>query len=337
MRRGCALVLLGLAACSYPATPVDVTTRLTTLIAGRVPAGDTWPIDATDAESLLTSADLEILRATPTRGGKTGAHRLRVRFPARGRTLEVKWKVAPPGDGDAYNNSPRREVAAYRVQQWILDPAEYVVPTIAVRCLPTTTHAPSDPAEAATLPGTTCVLGTLALWLQHVHVADPPYDPARFVRDARYAHHLANFNLVTYLIDHQDAKVGNFLTADDEANPRLFSVDNGITFGNLRHYYAGINWNRIHVPAFTRRTVERLRAVGPADLASLATVAELHADAHGRLWPAEPGRCLDPEAGFRWRDGVLQLGLTKDEITRVGERVRTVLDRVDRAELALLD
>jgi hypothetical protein len=164
-------------------------------------------------------------------------------------------------------------VAAYRVQQWILDPAEYVVPTIAVRCLPATTRVPADPAsETATFPGTTCVLGTLALWLRHVHVADPPYDPARFVRDARYAHHLANFNLVTYLIDHQDAKAGNLLAADDEANPRLFSVDNGITFGTLRHNYAVINWNRMHVPALTRRAVERLRAVGPADLASLATV-----------------------------------------------------------------
>jgi hypothetical protein len=181
------------------------------------------------------------------------------------------------------------------------------------------------------------VLGTLALWLRHVHVADPPYDPARFVRDARYAHHLANFNLVTYLIDHQDAKVDNFLAADDDTNPRLFSVDNGITFGNLRHNYAVINWNRLHVPALTRRAVERLRGVGPADLAGLATVAELHADARGQLWPVEPGRCLDREAGLRWRNGILQLGLTADEIARVAERVRTVLDRVDRAELALLD
>jgi hypothetical protein len=66
-------------------------------------------------------------------------------------------------------------------------------------------------------------------------------------------------------------------------------------------------------------------------------VTELHADARGRLWPVDPGRCLDREAGLRWRNGVLQLGLTADEIAEVAERVRTVLELVDDAKLPLLD
>lgn len=337
MLRAAATSCLLLAACpaSYPPPPVDVATRLPALAAGRIPQGETWPVDPRDAEALLAAPDVEILEATPTLGGNTGAYRVRVR--TRGRTLTAKWKPAPPGEGDAWNNSPRREAASYRIQQWVLEPEDYVVPTLVVRCLPSTVHASIDPDAGPTFPGTTCVLGTLALWLRRVHVPDPLYDPARFVADARYAHHLANFNLVTYLLDHQDAKADNFLVADDERNPRLYSVDNGITFGNVRHNFFVINWNRIHVPALTRRAITRLRSVGPADVAALATVAELHADAHGRLWPVAPTSRLDPDTGLGWRDGVLQLGLTADEIAGVGDRVRTVLARVDRGEIALLD
>jgi hypothetical protein len=330
-------VLAAHGACTYPDPPVDVVTRLPALAAGRVPEGGAWPIDARTAEELLETEPFEVLEAKATVGGNTGAHRLRILFPALGRRLAVKWKIAPPEEGDAYNNSPRRELASYQIQRWFLEPHEYVIPTIAVRCLPLAVHAPIDPAVGETFPGTACVLGTAALWLRDVHVADPPYDAARFVADARYAHHLANFNLVTYVIEHQDAKVDNFLAADDAANPRIFSVDNGITFGNLRHNYLVINWNRIHVPALTRRAIDHLRAVDSVDLARLATVAELHADAHGRLWPVEPGECLDADTGIRWRSGVLQLGLTASEIDGVASRIRSVLDRVDRGELPLLD
>lgn len=338
--RRCAVasgILLAACSSSYPPAPVDVATRLPALAAGRVPQGDTWPVTPHEAETLLAAPDLEILGATPTRGGNTGAYRVRVRIPGRHRPLTAKWKVAPPGEGDAWNNSPRREVAAYRIQQWILEPADYVVPTLVVRSLPTVVHAAIDPDAAPTFPGTACVLGTLALWLRRVHVPDPLYDPARFVADPRYAHHLANFNLVTYLLEHQDGKADNFLAADDERNPRVFSVDNGITFGNLRHNFFVINWDRIHVPALARRAVTRLRAIGPDELRALGTLVEMHADARGRLWPVAPGAPLDADAGVRWRDGVLQLGLTADEIAGVAERVRTVLARVDRGELPLLD
>ena len=50
-----------------------------------------------------------------------------------GAMLQMKFAPAPEG-GDAFNNRPQYEVAAYEFQKLFLDQAEYVVPTTVARC-----------------------------------------------------------------------------------------------------------------------------------------------------------------------------------------------------------
>ena len=49
--------------------------------------------------------------------------------------IEVKWAVAPTG-GEAFNNQPRYEAAAYELQKLFLDERDYVVPPTALRMVP---------------------------------------------------------------------------------------------------------------------------------------------------------------------------------------------------------
>jgi len=196
-------------------------------------------------------------------------------------------------------------------------------------------HSDGEP----TLPGTQCVLGVEAVWLQHVEVPDVVYDPARFWRDPVYARHLANFNLLTYLVENRDTRKGNVLVSTEPGNPRVFSVDNGIAFdARLYNYFSDLlvnPWQRILVPALPRDSIERLRAVTPERAAQLAVVAQMQVDGAGLLHEAPPTAPIDPTRGSRWRDGVFQLGLTRSEIDHVLGRVHALLARVDRGEIPL--
>ena len=44
---------------------------------------------------------------------------------------------------------------------------------------------------------------------------------------------MANFNVFTYLVSHNDENEGNYLISGVEDNPRVFSVDNGLAFDNI--------------------------------------------------------------------------------------------------------
>jgi hypothetical protein len=55
-------------------------------------------------------------------GGVMGARKLTLVFQD-GFRMGAKWKAAPAG-GDGWNNSPRREVGAWAVQELFLDPAD---------------------------------------------------------------------------------------------------------------------------------------------------------------------------------------------------------------------
>ncbi|MCE9561349.1 MAG: hypothetical protein K8U57_04785, partial [Planctomycetes bacterium] len=84
----------------------------------------------------------------------------------RFKTLEVKWKPVDGADIDNWNNNPRKEIAAYLVQRWFLTPRDYLVPATAMRCIPLDAYKRFDPAATATVPGTSCVLGMVSLWVQ---------------------------------------------------------------------------------------------------------------------------------------------------------------------------
>jgi hypothetical protein len=175
----------------------------------------------------------------------------------------------------------------------------------------------------------------MALWLQNVHVPDKLYDKERFYREPAYARHLANFNLFTDLIDDRDTREGNVLCSKDESNRRVFTVDNGISFDELLYNYFVNHWDRIRVPALPRESIERLRAVTPEHVQALSVVVQLEADSEGVLRLVPPGPPIDPKRGARFRDGVLQLGLTEAEIQHVQERLRSLLEQVDEKRIPL--
>jgi hypothetical protein len=293
-----------------------------------------WPAPPERVEQLLSEAPFRILTVRGGVGGVMGVKKLDLYFPESEERLAAKWKAAPPGDADGWNNTPRKELAAYEIQKWFLEPTNYVVPTVTVRCIPFDGYAPLSRPPKATIRGTRCVAGALVVWIDRVTVPDVLYDEDRFRSEPHYAGHMADFNLLTYLIDHEDGREGNFLVSELESDRRIFSIDNGVAFGARVKNWFVPNWNRIRVPALREETVERLRRVGPDGLAALGVLAELRADAEGVLRPAPRSRNAAPKRGARVEDGWLQLGLTAGEIRAVGRRLERLLEDVDSGRIS---
>jgi hypothetical protein len=303
--------------------------------AGTEGAQSHWPLPPAELERILALEDFQILDVKGGVGGVMGVRKLTLRFPASGQELKVKWKRAPDGDADGWNNTPRKEIAAYEIQKWFLDPADYVVPTIAPRCIPLAVYAPVEEDAEPNLPGASCVMGVLVIWIENVGIEGPIYEEERFREDPLYARHMADFNLLTYLIEHEDGRRNNFLTADDPTDRYIFSIDNGVSFGaRIKNWFVR-NWDKIRVPALRREDVERLRAVDDERLQALGVVAELRADEDGVLRPVPFTADARPKRGSRVEPGWIQLGLTRDEISDVHDRVERLLRRVDEGKLAL--
>jgi hypothetical protein len=309
---------------------------LTSICGSPRPApGDNWPLPVHEAERLLLREPFELLSLEPTKHGVAGALKAEARFPRDGRRLRVKWKVAPRRRLDGWNNNPRREIACYAIQRLFLDPDDYVVPTTTLRAVPLDAYRRLDPGATATIPGGACVVGALALWLDHVVCPGVLFDDARFLVDSTYAHHLSNFNVLAYLVAHRDCRNGNILVADADDNRRVYAIDNGISFGSRIYNFLTTNWNTTRVPAIRRSVVARLREVDHAALSSLAVLAELATNGGGDLVPAPPGPLLDPHRGVRFARGRVQLGLTAREIEAVGRRMNRLLRHVHRGRLAI--
>lgn len=288
-----------------------------------------WPMPPQRIEELFAQDDYEILAAAPAGAGVTGAMKAEIRFPSSGETLEVKWKRMPSPRLDGMNNSPRKELAVYEIQKWFLAPEDYVVPTLSARCVPIDVARRYRAEAAPTLPGTHCVLGVAAVWLDDVTVPEELFDEERFAHDVNYANHMADFNLLTYLVRHRDGRDGNFLVSRDEQNRRIFAVDNGIAFGGLVYNYFVPNWDKLRVPALRRADIDRLRGVDRSELEKLGVLAHFEKDASGMLRRAPAPGNLDPSKGVRIEDDSVQLGLTSDEIDHVERRLRKLLEDVD--------
>jgi hypothetical protein len=197
-----------------------------------------------------------------------------------------------------------------------------------MRCLPLDAVGAGKPS----LEGSTCVLGAMEVWLHDVHIPEKIYDPKLFGRDPVYARHMADMNLVTYLIQHSDGRSNNFLLGNDPENRRVFSIDNGISFGATVHNFFVRNWDTIRVPALRKESVERLRATSPQDFEELAVVVEMKLDADG-VWRNVPETARrNPNHGAFVGEDMLQLGLTQDEIKALVERRRDLLEKVDEGE-----
>lgn len=319
------------------------------MLAALWPLASASPGMAQDSNFLLPIPEIErrlgqdpfvVVRMGPSRGipGER-TYQATLRYPD-GTLLNVKWAPAPRA-GTEFNNQPRLEIAAYELQKLFLEPAEYVVPPTVARCVPLDEYralAGLSGRVRATFRGWEIVLVVLQYWLWNVDGgvdAKDLIDEDLFERQPAYARHSANFNLLTYLIRHRDSNKGNFLRSTDPENPRLFSVDNGISFESPGESDRGDYWETLRVRRVPRASVDRLRSVTRADLQrALGVVAQFEEDGSERVVSVPPTANLEPEVGIRRRGSVLQLGLTELEIRHLFERIQRLLRNVDDEKLA---
>jgi hypothetical protein len=178
------------------------------------------------------------------------------------------------------------------------------------------------------------VLGVVAIWMNDVENPDDLFDEDRVANDVHFAEHLADFNLLTYIVDHRDGRDGNFLISTDPNDPRVFAVDNGIAFEPFPWNFFVRNWNSIRVPWLRREPIDRLRALTAEEVGErLASLVDLELDECGVFRLRQPTAPLDPDKGVRITPGRVQLGLTAKEIRHVQERIGDLLARVDRGDV----
>jgi hypothetical protein len=290
------------------------------------------PIDY--IESRLTAPELHIADmdyARPLEGDRS--RRVTLAGVDGEPDMEVHWKPVGRG-GEGFNNEPRYELAAYRLQAMFLDEEDYVVPPTVLRSMPLEEYQQIRSVSGPTISGTRSVLFLLSYWIQNLAVDTvDPFEPNMFEWNPIYRWHWGNVNILTHLIDHKDANHGNILVSMDGTNPRVFSVDNDIAFRS-QVSDQGDRWRRLLVDRLPDRTVERLREITLEQLdAELGVVAEFQI-VDGHLEPVEPGENLRPGRGVRVTDERVQFGLTDREIRDVYRNIERLLDRVDRGQLA---
>jgi len=290
------------------------------------------PVPAEALERRFATEPFSILAAEISRPQVQGDITLRAEVSFSGNPpVRVKLRRAEPGAEDP-NNRPRYELAAYELQKLFLEPAEFVVPPTALRTIPIAELLPYATGARPTFSGSEDVLVVLQYWLQEVKVVADAYSAHLFAADAGYARHVGQLNVLTYLIGHGDANRGNFLVSRSVSSPRVFSVDNGIAFA-FNDSDRGNTWSRLRVPKLPADTVDRLRAVTRDELQRrLGVLVQWRlVDGH---WVAEPpGENLGPQRGVRQQDGVVQLGLTEDEIAEVDRRRTKLLEAVDEGRV----
>ncbi|MBW2422329.1 MAG: hypothetical protein JRH19_27605 [Deltaproteobacteria bacterium] len=293
-----------------------------------------WAVPPDRAIWIMAQAEFEIERVAPTAAGTSGAEKVDARLS--GTDVRIKTKEVPR-DLDGINNAPRKELAAYALQPLFLDPEDYVVPATTLRCVPVARRQKwHDEEVVPTIPGTSCALLVVAMWLRDVTVPEVVLDRARFLTEPGYAYYLANLNVFTYLIEHRDGRKGNLLISKDDRR-QVFAIDNGVAFGQRWPFYNWFvsNWDVLRVPAVRKETIDRLRALEREDLDFLLVVAQLEPDDQGVLQLVPPGPPIDADRGASRRGTTVQFGLTEDEIDDVWKRIRDLIEQVDGGDLPI--
>jgi hypothetical protein len=247
--------------------------------------------------------------------------------------LRVKLRKAEPG-ADDFNNVPRYDLAAYELQKLLVDGPEYPVPPTALRFVPLAEFRRYTDDVSPTFRGSDEVLAVVQYWLQEVKLAEDVLDPARFAADPVYARHIGQLNVFTYLIDHKDSNLGNFLISRAEQGPRVFSIDHGVAFAS-KDSDRGELWRSMRVDRLPADTVARLRALTRAELeARLAVLAQWRL-VDGRFVAERPGANLGAGRGVRIEDGVVQMGLSSREISQVWQRREQLLRSIDAGKISV--
>ena len=285
-----------------------------------------------ELERMLAQEPFTIVSAEISRPKAKGDITLRAEVSFDGKPpIRVKLRKAEPG-ADTFNNQPRYDLAAYQLQALLLDPAEYVVPPTSARFLSLAEFDKYSPGVKRTFSGADEALAVLQYWLQEVKVIADVYVPGLYATDPAYARAVGQMNVLTFLIDHGDSNVGNFLISRSEAGPRVFAVDNGVAFA-AGDSDRGRLWAEMRVDSLPAATVERLRSVTYEALQKRLAVVVQWTLEDGHFVPAAPGASLSTLRGVR-RDGtVLQMGLTKPEIDRVWRNRQRLLDMVDGGQV----
>jgi hypothetical protein len=297
--------------------------------------------NADEIEALL-AGPLDILGLAETPGGMQGARLLTLVGRGRGGevVLRAKWRAQSTA---GLINEPRKELAAYAVQQLFLEEKERFVPPTVAHCFATKDYRRFDPQASPSLPGTDCVLGFLSYWLEGVRTIDSArdagwlgpgsgvWDARRFARDRVYRKSVSNANLLTYLIDHGDAHEAQFVLQASPGGLRAFVVDNSIAFRSIKNPLLLLrqDWSKLQVPALPPKSVSRLQHLTSSDFARLGNIAELELR-DGRLTAAEPVEPMPSDGTtMTWNGSRLRIGLTRGEIELVASRTRELLQRPD--------
>jgi hypothetical protein len=288
-----------------------------------------------DLEQLLAAEPLVITQAEISRPKAKGDITLRAEVSFGGAPpLRVKLRKAEPG-ADSFNNVPRYDLAAYELQKFFLDPAEYVVPPTALRMVPLADFASHSPGVARTFIGADQVLAVVQYWLSDIKVVADVYSPERLAADPVYARHIGQLNVLTYLIRHRDSNLGNFLLGNAAVGARVFSIDHGVAFASVESDRGEV-WKDLRVDRLPADTVERLRHVTPQLLTDrLGVLAQWQLDGRSYV-PVASGRNLSEHRGVRRAGNNLQMGLTRSEIHSVHRQLTRLLERVDRGEITMV-
>jgi len=282
------------------------------------------PIRTDSLEYLLTTAPFEMGELTGTRFAGDRTSRAVLTFDSL-TSFMVKLAPAPRG-GEEFNNVPRYEVAAYEVQKLFLDEPEVVVPTTVMRALPLDWYRERDRGVEATIRRTNSLVVVIQAFLQFVST-DDVWNEDRFRADTTYARYWGNLNILTYLIRHNDSNSGNLMIST-LGPPRVFSVDNGVAFNSIDSD-RGTRWRNLLVDRYPAATVARLRAVTEQQMRDALGVLVQWRIENEELVPMERSENINPRDGVRERDGIVQFGLTRDEIDDVWYRLQTFLREVD--------
>jgi hypothetical protein len=308
----------------------------TALFAGTMPAAQSQdvnvPVPVADLERAITNDPFKIVGAEISRPKAKGDITLKAQVSfADQPPITVKLRKAEPG-ADTYNNVPRYDLAAYELQKLFLDPAEFVVPPTALRFVPIADWKQYQDDVERTFRNAEQVLGVMQYWLQDVKATADVFYPDRFESDAVYARHVGQLNILTDLIDHQDSNAGNFLISRVPEGARVFSIDNGVAFAS-EESDRGKLWRDLRIKKLPADAVERLRKITEQTLTdSLGVLAqwELKGDAYVSV---AKGENLSSGQGVRQKDGVLQMGLKKSEISKILRNVESLLKQVDSGKV----
>lgn len=245
--------------------------------------------------------------------------------------FRVKLKPAAQG-GEAVNNEPRYEMAAYLFQKLFLDEQEYVVPPNGGRSIRLETFRNTiDERGEPTFEGINCVYVDLQYWLNNV-TNENVFDKNRLETDSLYSKYFANANVLSYLIQHTDANKGNFLLSTDPDNPRVFAVDNGMAFGNVISN-RGTWWARLHVDKIPQRTAERLKKLTLEQIQETLFVVAQYKIKDDQMIPMSKTPPFNKTKGVRRQDGMIQFGLTQKEIISLYDRLKNLRQRIENGEI----